>query len=228
MEVESHHLPFHRLFQTFRSRPKLFACALVGIVSFMLIPDQWVLLLSAKSILAWNCGSVCYLLVTAEMMFSGDAQGMQKRAVRQNVGRWLVLGLVIIAALVCVGAIFTVLFNAKELQGVLKWGHIALVALTVFTSWVFTQVMFAQHYAHEYYFAVSKGLDGGLDFPKTPQPDYADFLYFACIIGTSAQTADVNLTSQAMRRVCLLHCMLAFFFNTTLIALTINIGSTLI
>ena len=220
--------PFHRLFQTFRSRPKLFVCALLAFVAFALIPDQWSLHFSSKVVLAWNLGSICYLMVTAEMMFSGDAQGMQKRAIRQNVGRWLVLSLVIIASLVCVGAIFTVLSNAKDFQGLFKWGHITLVALTVFTSWVFTQVMFAQHYAHEYYFAVSKGLNGGLDFPQTPQPDYADFLYFSCVIGTSAQTADIDLTSQAMRRVCLLHCMLAFFFNTTLIALTINVGSSLI
>lgn len=219
---------FHGLFQTFRSRPKLVVSAFLGLLSFVLIPDQWSLNLSTKTILAWNLGSICYLVVTAEMMFSGEIQSMQDRAMRQNVGRWLVLSLVIMAALFCIGAIFTVLFNAKETQGLLKWSHIALVALTVFTSWLFTQVMFAQHYAHEYYFAVSNGQDGGLDFPKTPQPDYADFLYFACVIGTSAQTADINLTSQAMRRVCLLHCMLAFFFNTTLIALTINIGSTLI
>lgn len=228
MKLDHHPSPLHRLFQTFRSRPKLFVCAILGLISFFLIPDALALHLSTKSILAWNIGSICYLLVTAEMMFSGDAHGMQKRAVRQNVGRWLVLSLVIAASLVCVGAIFTVLFNAKDIQGALKWGHIGLVALTVFTSWMFTQVMFAQHYAHEYYFAVAKGMEGGLDFPQTPQPDYADFLYFSCIIGTSAQTADINLTSQAMRRVCLLHCMLAFFFNTTLIALTINIGSSLI
>jgi hypothetical protein len=52
-------------------------------------------------------------------------------------------------------------------------------------------------------------------------------VYFACVIGTSGQTADVSFTSRSMRRTGLLHCVLAFFFNTTLVALTINIASSL-
>jgi uncharacterized membrane protein len=58
-------------------------------------------------------------------------------------------------------------------------------------------------------------------------PDYGDFLYFACVIGTSGQTADVSFTSRAMRRIGTVHCVLAFFFNTTVVALTINIASGL-
>ena len=96
------------------------------------------------------------------------------------------------------------------------------------TSWAFTQVMFALHYAHDYYSAQVRGQDAGLQFPGTDKPDYGDFLYFACIIGTSAQTADVSFSSSAMRRTGLLHCVLAFFFNTTLVALTINIASGLL
>jgi uncharacterized membrane protein len=106
--------------------------------------------------------------------------------------------------------------------------HIALAVLTVLTSWVFTQFMFATHYAHEYYSALSRGLEPGLQFPGTNVPDYLDFVYFACVIGTSGQTADVSISSKPMRRVGLIHCVLAFFFNTTLIALTINIAASLI
>jgi uncharacterized membrane protein len=68
---------------------------------------------------------------------------------------------------------------------------------------------------------------GGLEFPGGQPPDYGDFLYFSCVIGTSGQTADVSFTSRKMRRTGTLHCILAFFFNTTLVALTINIASGL-
>jgi uncharacterized membrane protein len=88
--------------------------------------------------------------------------------------------------------------------------------------------MFALHYAHDYYASEVRGEHGGLQFPGGHAPDYADFLYFACIIGTSAQTADVSLTSRRMRRTGMVHCVLAFFFNTTLLALTINIASGLL
>jgi uncharacterized membrane protein len=58
-------------------------------------------------------------------------------------------------------------------------------------------------------------------------PDYWDFLYFSAVIGTSGQTADVSFTSKAMRRTGLVHCVLAYFYNTTVLALTINIAASL-
>ncbi|MBP7395112.1 MAG: DUF1345 domain-containing protein, partial [Zoogloea sp.] len=74
----------------------------------------------------------------------------------------------------------------------------------------------------------SRGGNGGLQFPGETDPDYGDFLYFAAVIGTSGQTADVSFASRPMRRIGLLHCVLAYAFNTTLLALTINIASGLL
>jgi uncharacterized membrane protein len=37
----------------------------------------------------------------------------------------------------------------------------------------------------------------------------------------------VSFTSRQMRRTGMVHCVLAFFFNTTVIALSINIASGL-
>ncbi|MES2049282.1 MAG: DUF1345 domain-containing protein [Pseudomonadota bacterium] len=71
------------------------------------------------------------------------------------------------------------------------------------------------------------GVGRGLAFPGGHAPDYGDFLYFACVIGTSGQTADVSFTCRFMRRIGTVHCVLAFIFNTTLLALTINIASGL-
>lgn len=88
--------------------------------------------------------------------------------------------------------------------------------------------MFALHYAHDYYLAEDGGMPSGLDFPGGHAPDYGDFLYLACVIGTSGQTADVSFTSRAMRRIGTVHCVLAFVFNTTILALTINIASGLL
>ena len=75
---------------------------------------------------------------------------------------------------------------------------------------------------------LSLGHGGGLLFPGTDNPDYADFLYYAYIIGTSGQTADVSITSQPMRRISLMHCVLAYIFNTTVLALTINLAAGLL
>ena len=146
---------------------------------------------------------------------------------QEDEGRLVILAFVVTASLMCLGAIVVELAFAKDLKGMLRYTHIALAALTIVSSWAFTQVMFALHYAHDYYVRDARGEHGGLDFPGEQTPDYGDFLYFSCVIGTSGQTADVNISSRKMRRINMMHCVLAFFFNTTLVALTINIASGL-
>lgn len=96
------------------------------------------------------------------------------------------------------------------------------------SSWLFTQVLFALHYAHDFYATRGRRHQDPLQFPGTPEPGYRDFLYFACVIGTSGQTADVSFTGSALRSVGTLHCVLAFFFNATLLALAINIAAGLL
>jgi len=64
--------------------------------------------------------------------------------------------------------------------------------------------------------------------PKTDQPDYLDFVYFSYIIGTSAQTADVSITSSQLRHLNIFHCVLAFIFNTVILAVAINVAASLI
>lgn len=68
---------------------------------------------------------------------------------------------------------------------------------------------------------------GGLIFPDTTQPTYLDFAYFSYTIGVASQTADVSISSAAMRKIVLAHSVLSFFFNTTILALTINLAAGL-
>ncbi len=51
------------------------------------------------------------------------------------------------------------------------------------------------------------------------------FLYFSYIIGTSAQTADVSITTKHMRLLNLFHAVLSFGFNTTILAICINVAA---
>jgi uncharacterized membrane protein len=107
--------------------------------------------------------------------------------------------------------------------------RIILTAMTIFLSWLFMQTMFALHYTYEYYNDLAKTKSNGLEFPEENlQPDYWDFIYFSFIIGATAQTADINITSKSFRRLVTLHCVIVFFFNMTILALTINIGASLL
>lgn len=209
------------------ARPRLLICFLIGLASYFLVPQGVAQQSITKAIIAWNLGAGLYLLLAFKMMFWSSHERMRSRALQQDEGRILVLVLVVTAALMCIGAIVAELAVVKDLKGSIRNYHLALAGVTIATSWAFTQTMFALHYAHDYYMTVVHGEHGGLEFPGGHPPDYGDFLYFACVIGTSGQTADVNFTSRKMRRTGLVHCVLAFFFNTTLLALTINIASGL-
>ncbi len=209
------------------ARPRLCISAFVGLVFAYLLPQALAQQTITRAIIGWNVGALLYLALALRMMFWSSHERMKARALQQDEGNTAVLVLVITAALMCIGAIVAELAVVKELHGELRYAHIALAALTIVTSWSFTQVTFALHYAHDYYVTACHGEHGGLDFPGGQPPDYGDFIYFATVIGTSGQTADVSFTSKKMRRIGTIHCVLAFFFNTTLVALTINIASGL-
>lgn len=199
-----------------------------GTLVGLTLPDALAQRLVTRLLLGWNAGACLYLLLAGIMMLRSTHEQMHRRARLQDDGQLLILALVIVAAVAGLSAVVAELAAVKDLHGEQKFGHIGLVALTIVSSWAFTHVMFALHYAHDFYVSIARGQPGGLDFPNEPAPDYVDFLYLAMVIGTSGQTADVSFSSRHMRRVGLVHCVLAFFFNTTVLALTINIAASLI
>ena len=64
---------------------------------------------------------------------------------------------------------------------------------------------------------------GGLTFPSEQNPDQFDFAYFAFTIATSFAVSDVDVTDRAIRRAVLGHQILSFFYNTSILALVINL-----
>ena len=102
--------------------------------------------------------------------------------------------------------------------------HCAVIG-TLGLGWLFTNLIFMMHYAHMHYNpGPEPGLDaGGFDFPATNDPDYWDFLYFSFTAGMSFAASDVNVTRGEVRRIVVLQCLLAFFFNIGALAFTINV-----
>lgn len=107
--------------------------------------------------------------------------------------------------------------------------HIILSVASVAVSWWLTHTVFTLRYAHLYYGDVDgeKGYDGGLEFPKEPEPDYMDFVYFAFVLGMTFQVSDVEISSRKIRRLAWAHSILSFVFNTVIVALSINIIASL-
>ena len=100
---------------------------------------------------------------------------------------------------------------------------IALIIGTLILAWLFSNLVYALHYAHIFYLQHGGKDRGGIDFPGTKIPDYWDFIYFSFTLGMTFQTSDVEISSGAVRRVVTFHCLAAFVFNLGVIAFTVNV-----
>ena len=215
-----------------QARPRLFICLLAGVVAGLLLPWNWPEV--TRLLVAWNIGTFAYIGLVARMMYRATHHNIRQRALVQDEGQLTILVLSIAAALVSLGAIVLQLGAVKELSGLARGLAVLLSVLTIVSAFAFIHIMFTLHYAHDYYMQWLAEADrpaperGGLNFPGNDHPDYVDFLYFSFVIGVASQTADVATTSRHMRALVLVHGIIAFFFNTTVLALTINIAAGLI
>jgi uncharacterized membrane protein len=145
---------------------------------------------------------------------------MRRKAAANDANRELMLlltGIVCLVILVAVGV-------AMSQHGGPDAASIVLLLATLLIAWLFSNLVYAMHYAHAYYLPNAQGKDGGgLDFPGDQEPGYWDFLYFAFTLGMTFQTSDVGMTSTAIRRIALFHCFAAFLFNLGILAFTINV-----
>jgi uncharacterized membrane protein len=209
------------------SRPRLVGATLVGLVVGLLIDrlDPTLPHISAVAI-GWDALCVAFGLSATGAMLNHTPDDIRARAEREDEGRGLILALVVLATAASVAAIGMELSLAKTAHGVWRAGHVVLAFGTVAVSWMMVQLVFALHYAHEYY-DENPECDGhdmkGLLFPGEELPDYWDFWHFSIVIGVAAQTADISFTSKTLRRIGTVHSLVAFAFNTVIVALTINL-----
>jgi uncharacterized membrane protein len=206
-----------------RARPHLLVAMAVGGAVYAALAGLTDLPAATRTLLAWNAGALLYLLLAWEMMRVTDKGEIERRAASQDEGRLAILAIVVLAAAVILLAVGSQLSQVRELHGLDRVGPVLLAVLTVLTSWLFMQVLFALHYAHDFYAVRRRGGTDPLEFKGTPEPGYGDFFHFACVIGTAAQTADVSFVGSALRPIGTVHCIVSFFFNASLLALAINV-----
>lgn len=222
---------------------RLAACAALGAAVYLSLPflaatlhpiANWLpldLRGVTRWLISWNAGVLAYLVRAFMKLRGATHDELSAHAKDADEGRGLALFLSVAAACVAIGAIILELGQVNNLYEAERVPRIVLAVVTVVASWAFMHLIFALHYAHEYYFEQETSLDrkrklrGGLRFPGEHAPRYPDFLYYSYVIGVAGQTADVSTTSPTMRIISLIHGVLAFFYNTTILALAVNIAS---
>jgi uncharacterized membrane protein len=215
------------------SRPTLVGAAAVGVVSAVLLgrfaTTQPV---TTRMLVAWDLAVTTFMVGTFSRTARSSPERIARHAAEEDQGRHTILALCLVAAVAAVAAIALELRTAKAFAGALKGGHVLFAFGTVALSWFFVHLIFAIHYAHEYYRPdegeVSARKREGLRFPGEDPPDFWDFLHFALVIGVANQTADVAITAKPLRRLVTLHGLVAFVFNTVVLALSINFAAALL
>ncbi len=208
-------------------RPRVYLAAATGLVVLLGLPHS--IPTSLRGTFAWNAGGLVYLVLALMIMRRCGVDVIRSRAARQDDSGIVILGVILLAICASFLAIAELIGLAKTAASEARIWYLALAGSTIFVSWLVTQVMFAFHYAHEHYSPHgSHAIEGGLDFPADRHPDYWDFIYFSTSIGATSQTSDVSIKSKEIRRLVTLHAVVSFFFNTMVLALTINLAASLV
>jgi uncharacterized membrane protein len=220
--------PRHRLkvVRIVKSRPRLFASVVLGliVIAGLFAALDW--RAATKLLFGWNVAIALYLALALYLMWRSDVHRIRRRAAMQDESQITILVLTVAAAMASLAAIFSELGTANGATR--QAAQLILATTTIVLSWAFIHVMFALHYAHEYYGDGRDHIIGGLSFPDDKEPDYWDFMYFSFVIGMCAQVSDVTVSSKSIRRTVLAHGIISFLFNAALLALTVNIAASAI
>lgn len=169
----------------------------------------------------FDAGIAAFVTAFVWSLSAEAAADMRRRAAENEPDHFILFGL---AGVIVAVIVVAVGFELTSPGG----GSLALAGATLFAAWLFGNLLFGLHYAHTYYLSVGGRDRGGLDFPGQKHPDYWDFAYFSFVLGMTFQVSDVSITGAKLRRVALIHSLIAFWFNLAVIALTVSlIGQTL-
>lgn len=203
-----------------RHRPYLLLASVLGVAAAVLLRHLLEIPREAAGLAGWCVAVLAYAVPTFVLMARATPLSMRRSAERVDESEATVLAATVLAAIASLGAVAW--FVALRHDAVATW-EVALALTTIALSWLFTHLMFAVRYAHEYWQA-----GGGVQFPGDEAPLFSDFLYLAFTIGMTFQTSDVAFTARALRQIALMHALVSFLFNVVIIAAAVNVGAGLI
>jgi uncharacterized membrane protein len=181
------------------------------------------------ALIAWDTAVAIYLALTWRLFLTAKEADVRARCARQDEQRWVILILVLVAVGASLAAIVGAMLEIKQLPHGQQAPVAGLAILTLIGSWALLQTVFALHYAHEHFQDVERrGEAGGIAFPGEPARTYLDFVYLAVCVGATGQVSDPNITTGRLRNLVTAHGVTAFFYNTAVLALGINILASLL
>jgi uncharacterized membrane protein len=182
------------------------------------VPAGWWLGSNALGIIgAFDLAAALFLISCWGILAISDPSEIERIAQLNDANRTFLLAVT--------GIVLAVLLIAVGAETVGRHPDVttrALIIVTLIIAWLFSNIVYALHYAHMAYVQPPSGC-AGFRFPGTAEPVYWDFVYFAFTCGMAFATSDVEITDQRIRKVVAFHCLAAFAFNIGVLAFTVNL-----
>lgn len=184
-----------------------------------------------RAVASYDAGALTLTIFLWLFALQKDSEHMATRAAIEDPGRNAMLAIVLISVVIGLASAIVILGRGPHVTTVNeKFIVYGLGLCAVIAGWVLIHTMFIFRYAHLYYHDKNQDsvADYGLEFPGTKAPNDLDFAYFSFVIGMTFQVSDVQITDSGMRHVVLQHGIISFAYNTAILALGINILSSLL
>jgi uncharacterized membrane protein len=190
--------------------------AAVGVVAMLVTPGSpaWQL----RAMVGWDATAIVLLALCWRLLLRSDARMTELRAGDEDPGGGAVFVVAVLSSLFSLFAATMVLRMMRGQTCENFWVVLALVSVAL--SWVVTHTAYTLRYAHLFYTGAE---NGGLSFPGTETPCDMDFAYYAFTLGMCFQVSDVQISAANIRRTTLGHALVSFVFNTTILALSLNV-----
>jgi uncharacterized membrane protein len=202
------------------ARFRIVLAAIAGVIAWLVVPSQFAVV--TRALVAWDVVAIVLLSIATLIIVRSSAAETRRRAAAEDPGRTLVWVLVLAASAFSMFAAALVLHQTKTLSRAESHLHLALCVAAVVLSWLLAHTAFTLRYAHLYYRGEESDI-GGIDLPGGEPPDDLDFAYFAFTIGMCFQVSDAAVTDRLIRRTVLAHALIAFTFNTVILAFSLNL-----
>lgn len=200
-----------------RVAPWRFIAFLLLMIAAVLPARAWLGTIPLGIIAAFDISALLFLALSWPLLEISDPAVIQRIAEENDANRTILLVLTVI-----VMAVLLIAVGSETVGRHTATLDKALIIATLIIAWMFSNTVYALHYAHMAYVQPGSSCCG-FRFPGTDEPVYWDFVYFAFTCGMAFATSDVQVTDQRIRKVVTFHCLAAFAFNIGVLAFTINL-----
>lgn len=181
---------------------------------------------SSHVLIGWDACALVYVTTTWRLFLTADEAEVRRRAAAEDEKPSAILAIILVAILMSLAAVIAAMLNVKKAEPSVQAITAACAGATLVLSWVVLHSVFTLHYAHRHF---GDGTDKpGFLFPGEPATTYRDFVYLAFSIGATFQVSDNNVLTAKLRNLVTAQAVCAYFYNTAVLALGINIIAGLV